>query len=209
MLVRSVRLTVIMLGVNLSAGFYMTAFQPILVNVFHTSDAKLGAIFELIAIFAIVPPLLVALLSKYLMDRQILIIGLVVKLLGMSLFLPLFGAVQEWQVITGFLLIIKASIFFSTAGMSLFTKLLGSMSTSTLLGLLASGSSIGPAVAQIVFSRHIVETFGSLWFGIFSVPAVITMGAILWPSRWRKLDPSGEFTELVTHEAEMQQNEEA
>lgn len=195
----------IMVGVNLSAGLFMTAFQPVLVNKFLMSDAQLGYIFELIAVFALLPPLLVAVLSRYLKDRQILFIGLSIKLVGMALFLPLFGAVCEWQVILGFLLIIKASIFFSTASMSLFTKLLGPMSTSSLLGLLASASSIGPAIAQILLSGHIVRWFGSFLFAIFALPAMCSLGAILWPSHWRRLDHSCEFTSLVTHEAELQQ----
>lgn len=189
-----------MFGVNLSAGFFMTAFQPVLINVFHTSDAKLGLIFELVAIFAIVPPLLVALLSKYLKDRQILVIGLISKILGMALFLPLFGPVREWQVIAGFLLIIKASIFFSTASMSLFTKLLGSMSTSSLIGLLASGSNIGPAVAQIALADHIVKLFGSFRFGLFAIPAIISLVMIVHPKYWRRLNPEREFNQLLQTE---------
>lgn len=188
----------------MSAGVFMTAFQPVLVNVFHTSDAKLGLIFELIAVLAIIPPLLVALLSRYLMDRDILVIGLFSKLIGMSLFLPIFGPVQEWQVIVGFMLIIKASIFFSTASMSLFTKLLGAMSTSSLLGLLSSASSVGPAVAQIVLSRTIIELFGSYSFGWFGIPAVVSLGLVVWPRYWKQLDPESEFAQLVTREAELQ-----
>lgn len=197
----------IMLGVNLSAGIYMTAFQPVLVNEFDTSDAKLGAIYEAIAIFAVIPPLVVALLSRYLMDRHILVIGLMIKLIGMVLFLPLFGPVRETQVIIGFLLIIKASIFFSTASMSLFTKILGPMSTSFLLGVLASASSVGPAFAQILLSSRIVTWFGSILFGLFALPSVASLLMIIWPRNWRRLNPSCEYISLVTHEAELQQSE--
>lgn len=186
----------------MSAGIYMTAFQPVLVNVFHTSDAKLGLIFMVIAIFAVIPPLLVAVLSRRLMDRQILVVGLVAKLVGMALFLPLWGPVMEVQVIIGFLLIIKASIFFSTASMSLFTKILGPMSTSYLLGLLASSASIGPAIAQILLSNRIINWFDSFIFGLFALPAVASLLAILWPPYWRRLNPSCEYVRLVTEEAE-------
>lgn len=191
-----------MFGVNVSAGVFMTAFQPVLVNVFHTSDAKLGLVFELIAIFAIVPPLLVAILSRYLMDRQIMVIGLCSKIIGMCLFLPIFGEVREWQVIAGFMLIVKASIFFSTASMSLFTKLLGRMSTSSVLGMLASGSNVGPAVAQILLAGHIVQLFGGMGFGVFGMPAVLSLGVIVAPRYWRRLDAGREFTRLLMVEAE-------
>lgn len=184
----------------------MTAFQPILVNVFHVSDANLGLIFLIIAVFAVIPPLLVAVLSRILMDRQILMVGLLAKLIGMSLFLPLWGPTTEIQVIIGFLLVIKASIFFSTASMSLFTKILGPMTTSYLLGLLASSASVGPALAQILLSNRIIIWFGSYRFGLFAIPAIASLLAIIWPSSWRKLDPECEYVQLVTEEAEHHQS---
>ncbi|PXF41815.1 hypothetical protein BWQ96_08463 [Gracilariopsis chorda] len=190
----------IMFCVNMSSDIYMTAFQPILVNEFGVSDAKLGLIFEVIAMFAIVPPLLVALLSKYLMDRQIMVIGLFAKVLGMALFLPLFGPVREWQVIIGFMLIIKASVFFITACMSLFTKVLGTLSSSALIGLLASGSSVGSALAQVLIGDYIAQFFGGFKFVFFSLPAVVGMAAIVIPRYWKRLDPNCEFTKLIAEE---------
>eukprot|EP00177_Eucheuma_denticulatum_P001658 GFKZ01002985.1.p1 GENE.GFKZ01002985.1~~GFKZ01002985.1.p1 ORF type:complete len:589 (-),score=63.27 GFKZ01002985.1:540-2210(-) len=192
----------IMFGVNMSGGMFMTAFQPVLVNEFHTSDAKLGLIFEVIAMFAIIPPLLVAVLSRRLMDREILLIGLCSKLVGMVLYLPVFGPVREWQVIVGFMLIVKASIFFSTASMSLFTKVLGDMTSSSLLGVLASMSNVGPAVAQIALANHIVRLFGSFGFGLFAIPAVVSLGLVLHPKYWRRLDPGREFTRLLMVETQ-------
>ncbi|CAN8062662.1 unnamed protein product [Agarophyton chilense] len=191
----------VMLCVNMSSGIYMTALQPVLVNEFRVSDAKLGYVFELIAAFAIIPPLLVAFLSRYLMDREIMVIGLGSKLVGMFLFLPLFGPVREWQVIIGFMLIIKASIFFSTASMSLFTKVLRSLSSSALIGLLASGSSVGPAIAQLLVSDHIVQFFGGFKFALFSVPAIIGLLMILWPQYWNRLNPNCDFVRQINEQS--------
>lgn len=193
-------------GVNLSAGCYMLAFQPVLVNEFHMPDSMLGIIYEVIAVFAVIPPLAVAILSRKLMDRHILVIGLIIKVIGMALFLPIFGPVKEWQIIVGYLLIIKASIFFSTASMSLFTKVLGPMSTSSLLGLLASSAAIGPAVVQILLSDLIINWFGSFKFGLFALPGIASLLAILYPMQWRRLDSNCEYTTLVTREAEVLQS---
>lgn len=191
-----------MFAVNISSGIYMTSFQPVLVNAFHVSDSKLGVIFEVVALFAILPPLLVAMLSRYLKDRQIIVIGLTSKIIGMILFLPLFGSVREWQVVTGFVLIIKASIFFSTASMSLFTKLLGPMNSSSFIGLLASASSLGPAIAQILLSDKIVTLFGSYAFGLFAIPALIAFAMIVLPVYWKRLDPDREETRLIMEEVD-------
>lgn len=84
----------------------MVAFQPIMVMNGATGH-DLGVIYELISVLAIVPPLLVAYLSKRLMDRTILLIGLVLKALGILLFLPIFGPVRTWCVVLGFILVIK------------------------------------------------------------------------------------------------------
>lgn len=181
---------------------YATSLQPVLVNVFHVTDSKLGVIYEVIAILAIVPPLLVAVLSRYLEDRQIMLIGLLCKIFGMILFLPLFGPIREWQVVVGFVLVIKASIFFSTTSMSLFTKMMGPMNNSTLIGMLGSASCLGAAVAQLGLSSFAVELFGSFAVGLFAVPAIWVLSMVVIPERWRSLDPDNEATRLLMKEIE-------
>lgn len=87
----------------------MVSFQPIMLMLGATGH-DLGIIYEIISVLAIVPPLLVAYLSKRLMDRQILLIGLVLKVVGILLFLPILpGPVRGWCVVTGFILVIKGA----------------------------------------------------------------------------------------------------
>lgn len=187
----------VMFLVNLSMGLYMVLFQPVMVNIFHATGKTLGYVFEIISVFAIIPPILVAYLSKRLKDRQILLIGMISKLVGISLFLPLFGPVREWQVVVGYILIIKASIFFFTSAMSLFTKLLGNMSSGALLGMLSSLSALGPALAQIFFADRILQDFGSFKVGLFVFPLVIGFVLVLWPWFWTRLDSDREFSSMV------------
>lgn len=193
---------VYMFLISFSAGIYLTAFQPILVDIFHSSDASLGIIFEIIALFAIIPPLLVAVLSKYLTDRQIMAIGITGKLIGMCFYLPLFGPPKEWQVILGFLLIIKASMFFITASVSLFSKLLGGMTTSSSIGILMSAQTAGQAAAQVLLGSVIVKWFGGWNVVWFALPAVA--GAIFIASGWKGMDPNEEGIRAVTEEVRRQ-----
>lgn len=190
----------IMLNVNLAMGLYMVSFQPIMVHRFGADGQKLGVIFEIIAVTAIIPPLLVAYLSRRLKDRDLLLIGLAAKLLGVALFLPIFGAVREWQVIAGFVLMIKASIFFFTSSMSLFTKLLGRMSSGLLLGFLSSMSALGPAVAQLAFADYILQLFGTFSYGLFALPVVCATMLVVAPWFWTRLDPDREFNQALHSE---------
>lgn len=173
-----------------------------MVNVFHATDAQMGLLIDLTAILALIPPLLVSFLSRHLKDRSLLLIGLLLKLLGMLLYLPLpFSArheMHQWQIVAGYLLIIKASIFFTTASMSLFSKTLGPVLTShSLLGLLAAAQSLGPAVAQLLFASSVIAMFGSPRFAVLTVPVVMSIGVIVWPNTWTWLDPDSERSVLV------------
>jgi hypothetical protein len=167
--------SIIMACVNISMGLYSVSWMPIMVNVFEAGGQKLGIIFEIISVFAVIPPLLVAYLSRRMQDRHILLIGIIAKLVGIMCFLPIFGRVREWQVFAGYIIIIKASIFFFNASMSLFTKLLGGMTSGILLGVLSSVSALGPAVAQIFFADIMLARFGSFSFGIFGLPVLVAL----------------------------------
>jgi hypothetical protein len=186
--------SVVMACVNLSMGLYSVSWQPIMVNSFGATGQTLGVIYEIISVVAVIPPLLVAYLSRHIQDRHILLIGIVAKLVGVACFLPLFGPVREWQVVLGFIIIIKASIFFFTSSMSLFTKLLGDMHSGAMLGVLSSVSALGPALAQIFFADYMLQHFGTLRFGIFGLPVVFALCLVLWPWFWTRLDPTREFT---------------
>jgi uncharacterized membrane protein YgcG len=178
----------------------MVSFQPILVERYGATGRDLGLIYEVISVTAIVPPLLVAYLSKRLMDRQILLLGLVAKIAGISLFLPLLpGPVRAWSVVAGYVLLIKASIFFFTAAMSLFTKLLGRgrLLSGTLIGLLSSVSAVGPAAAQLFFADRMVGAFGGWGFGVFVAPVLVATGLVCWPRAWARLDASREFNQAL------------
>jgi hypothetical protein len=121
------------------------------------------------------------------------------KLVGVAFFLPIFGLpIPQWQVVTGFVICIKASIFFFTSSMSLFTKLLGGgMLSGAWLGILSSLSALGPAVAQLFFASHAFKSFGSWGYGVYGLPALVAMGMVLWPWYWMRLDSDREFNRRV------------
>jgi len=181
-------------------------FQPILINYYNATGRDIGIIYSAILVFGLIPPLAVAFLSKYLQDRQIVLIGLIIKLIGVSLFLPIFGKIHEWQVVVGYMLVFKATIFFWTASMSLFTKLLGPMSNGTLLGILSSAAQIGPALAQFFFAEWTFKVFGTARYASFAIPVAISTALVVWPAYWRRMDSDDEFTHVLLSQYEILQS---
>lgn len=64
----------------------MTVFQPVLFNGFHTADAIPGLHFLIVAMFPLVAPLLVSILSPPLNNGQICFIDLALELISLALF---------------------------------------------------------------------------------------------------------------------------
>uniref|UniRef100_A0A7S0G3Y8 Major facilitator superfamily (MFS) profile domain-containing protein n=1 Tax=Rhodosorus marinus TaxID=101924 RepID=A0A7S0G3Y8_9RHOD len=187
----------VMFLINFSAGFFQVAFQPILVDYFKVTESSMGLIFETISVLAIVPPLLVALLSRFLEDRQLMLVGICAKMLGMLLYCFPFGKMHVWQPVVGNILIIKASIFFFTSALSLFTKILGPLSGGAWIGILSSVAAVGPAVAQLLALRLVLTIYGTYWYFLFCVPAVLGFFLVAYPWFYKYLDPNREFIQQL------------
>jgi len=203
----------LMFAVAGTTGLVMVAFQPILIGVFNSTGKQIGVIYTCVLICGLIPPVLVAFLSKYLQDRQIMLAGLLIKLVGIILYLPIssytFGIdakITELRVIVGFILVCKGSMFFWASGMSLFTTLLGPMSNSSHLTILSSAAQIGPALAQLFFAHRTIHLFGSFYYGVLALPLLAAIFMVIWPSRWRRLDPDDEFTKVLLRQYQIVQS---
>lgn len=186
-------------AVDVTMGLIFVGFQPILINNFQIDGRQLGYAYEIIGLLAVIPPIILAYISHFLKDRQIMLIALIIKFVGVLLFMPIFGRhMYSWQPILGFLLIIKASMFFWTTSESLTSKLLGPMSSGTLLGLVSSASEIGPAIAQIAFSKGTVSVFGTYKYGLIAIPLIVAILMVV--TKWEKLDHDREFTRALFRE---------
>mmetsp|Transcript_3766 Transcript_3766/g.11227 ORF Transcript_3766/g.11227 Transcript_3766/m.11227 type:complete len:559 (-) Transcript_3766:1753-3429(-) len=181
---------IVMFFINFSAGFFQVGFQPILVDIFHFTDSQIGIVFEIIGILAVIPPILVAILSEFLQDRHIMLFGIVLKLIGMALYsFPAAGGnPPSWRVILGFILIVKASICFFTSAVSLFSKIIGPVGGGALIGTLSSLSAAGPALAQLLAMRVLLAWFGKPQFMLFMLGTVVGLGFVLYPWFWTRLD---------------------
>lgn len=175
------------------AGIFQVVFQPAMLDYFHTDDAELGRIFLIIAAVALIPPLAVTVMTTFMTDPQILLFGICLKILGMALYLPLFGTISKLQIIIAYAVTVKATIFFTTVSVSVFSKVIGPYYNHSYVGYLWTCAMLGPAMAQGVFSGLIVPLYGSWSFGLFGLPTVFAMIAILTPTFWPCLDPKEQY----------------
>lgn len=190
---------VLMFSVDLCNALIFVGFQPILINHFHVDAKQLGYIYLIILLIALIPPVILAYISRVLEDRQIMMVGLVIKLFGVLFLVPIFGdTIHRWQAIVGSILIMKSSRFFYACSISLYSKLLGPLSNGTLLGMLGSITQIGPAVVQIFFAKFSVGIFGTYRYALLGLPLVFSILLMVW--QWDRLDPDREFIRVFFRE---------
>lgn len=189
--------TIFLFGVRLSTMALSNAFQPIFIDVYGASEVELGQAYLIVAVVALIPPLLVALLSEQLSDRTIILVGLSLKTCGLGFFTPLAG-VSKWYVLIGNVLLLKASMFLVPAAFSLFTKVMGQLNSGTTsLAWVWSIASIGPALVQICMGRELVEWYGSWKYIVFAAPCLISAGMVVSPVGWAWMDPRSEVARAV------------
>jgi hypothetical protein len=141
-----VRYTIVFFSVlvflmNLSVGFYMATFQPILVNVYNYDQAQLAEIAFIYCGLAVVPPLIVSIVAKRYTPRSITFFGLLFKLLGMLVYAMPPGHV--WQLVVGYVLVLKGALFFLTSLIALLSQVLAKRMTPVRVGIITSFFALG------------------------------------------------------------------
>lgn len=170
---------------SLSMSIWLNTFQPIMVNYMGVNGAHLGAVYEGTKLFELVPPVIVSFMTGFLHDRTIMMIGLALKLVGAALYLPLFGRVYEVQVIIGYALEGKASLFFETAMLSLFSAKFDSSTNGMGIGFVASTFSFGYVISMYTMGVPAVQMFGTFKFAVFAIPVAIAL--LMLVANWKRL----------------------
>lgn len=177
-------LSVMMVGARFTYNMVTLAFQPVMVDRFHTDDHTMGIVYTILGVVAVFPPIAVARLADKLSDRELVKIGLFFKSIGALIYIPIFGALQRWQVILGYALVGNGSSFFTAACFSLITKTYKSNESAKPLGYIW-GLSLGiPGIVQVLFKEHMAGIFGELIFGIFALPTFLSLLLVYHPTMW-------------------------
>lgn len=178
----------LMLSVRLILMVIIVLFQPILVHRYGANDESIGNIYLIVSVIGLLPPLMVALLSRFLDDYTIFVIGLILKAAGVVLYLPPFTWLNKWQVIIGFLLTTKASTFCTTSLISLYTKIFHS--SPTQMGYMWTLSNIIPVVIQVGMADSLVGFYAEWKFMFFLLPILLSFGLVASPYGRRLLTAS-------------------
>uniref|UniRef100_A0A7S1NCL5 Major facilitator superfamily (MFS) profile domain-containing protein n=1 Tax=Eutreptiella gymnastica TaxID=73025 RepID=A0A7S1NCL5_9EUGL len=179
---------------QMSCGFFFVCNMPVLAKHFQLQgdaiqDAKLFQ--DLLPMPA---PLLVAYLSKHMQDRTLLVIGFCISGIGMAIFaLPPTDHVL--RPIFGLMLINWSQAFFYTTMFSLFSKIMGPMSTGYRLALMASAAGLGTSIGTFVSSA--AEYYGTFTFCLGVVPSALAMVIMAGPWFYPYLQPDHPVTRTI------------
>lgn len=178
---------------GLTVGIIFVMLQPLLVNVYLESDQMIGVIYEAMAVFTFLPPLLVSFLSTKLADRHLIAIGLTLMLAGVSVYLPFpfFDDAQNrsvWRAVIGYMLVYKGTAFFITTNISLSSKMATSDQSTKLIGVLMSCWTLGQSLSQVFVAQYAVLHYGQWSFIIYALPLLISATAVV--SCWKWLSTS-------------------
>jgi len=88
---------------------------------------------------------------------------------------------SELQVLCGFAVVIKATLFILPCMMSQFTKKMGKSVSGLYLGLLTSANGVGPMVGALIGGTLFVPLYATWFFLLFSIPCAISAFSMLIP----------------------------
>lgn len=189
----------LMLPVRFTLMIMTVIVQPAMVTHFGLDEAQVGLMYTLLAFTAVIPPVVLTLFSSHLSDRAILIVGLVLKMIGAALYLPIFGPVRCWQVVAGATLAVKASAFFTTAVFSLFTKVVAKgRDRNTMLGYIWAFTEGASALLQLLLSNFIMRLFGRWGLVVYLWPVYVAIVLVLHPSLWLKFADGGNNSNCIS-----------
>eukprot|EP01064_Diplonema_japonicum_P032328 TRINITY_DN6041_c0_g1_i1.p1 TRINITY_DN6041_c0_g1~~TRINITY_DN6041_c0_g1_i1.p1 ORF type:complete len:484 (+),score=62.06 TRINITY_DN6041_c0_g1_i1:54-1505(+) len=178
--------------VNFSSGFYSVTFQPILVNDLGFGNSGVSNIFIITTAASLIPAVTAIPLTKIFSDRTIMISGLLLKLIGMLLYS--FPPINQYRIIIGFVFIQKATFFFFTCLISLFTKTLRHRCGQPL-GYLLSITALTNLIASVVGGTFVNDLTGTYYMPLLSLPVCFAILLLGFP--FAELDPKSAIVEKI------------
>lgn len=185
---RFIYFSIVFLCVRFTFSIAKIVFQPALITHFGADDAEVGRLFALSAVAIFFSPLLVLALSPVVQDRHILLCGVILKVVGIMLYVPIFGPVNKWQTVIGYICVMKATILSTTGSISIFSKSMGKKFSGKVMGYMWAFANAFPALVQITFSNGVVSLFSSWQFVVFAIPSTVSLCMVVAPRGWQSLD---------------------
>eukprot|EP01065_Artemidia_motanka_P030105 TRINITY_DN36118_c0_g1_i1.p1 TRINITY_DN36118_c0_g1~~TRINITY_DN36118_c0_g1_i1.p1 ORF type:complete len:506 (+),score=180.42 TRINITY_DN36118_c0_g1_i1:125-1642(+) len=168
------------------SNYFMVAIQPLLVNDLGYSDTAVANIFLISMAASVIPPVAIVPMSKCLSDKQIMVVGAVLKLAGGVLMAV--PPLSSWRLVLGYVLVAKSTFFYFSCTISLFSKLLGKRVLGSAFGVLLSAVAAANAAATIGATLSVGPASGTWWLMPAAAPAAVSLLLLFVP--WVPLDPA-------------------
>lgn len=174
--------TLLLIGPGIAFCVIQETFQPAVMGVFGATAVELAYLYKIVAAFSVLPPLLAASLSTWLCDRDLMVLGLSLKLAGAALYMPVCGGLSRQRVVLAYMLVVQASEFFNTAVIALFTKKVGGGGKcAEAIGVMYSMAHSVPALLQVALAGKLMSVFGTWMMGVAFLPTVAVLIVIASP----------------------------
>lgn len=178
---------------GISQGMMSVAIYPVLGDIYEMSAAQMSLITIVLSFVALLPPALAACLSTVLSDRVLMSIGLALKSVGVLFTLIPDGgssSAGRWLFLVGYILIVKASLFFLMSGTSNLTKQLGDQATPLNMSFNVMARNFGNFAGMALAGPFILSWYHTWAWLVISLPLGLAWLLLLHPHFWARLDCS-------------------
>lgn len=177
---------------GISQGMMSVSIYPILGDVYDLSAQRMSLITMVLSFIALLPPAMAAVLSKWLADKEIMTLGLILKTVGVIVTLiptPEYSNLGQWLFVIGYVFVVKASLFFLMSGTSNLTKQLGDQANPQNMSYNVASRNFGNFLGMLIAGPFILSWYHTWTWLVVAVPVAIAWVLLVTPYFWVRLDP--------------------
>lgn len=177
---------------GISQGMMSVSIYPILGDVYDLSAQRMSLITMVLSFIALLPPAMAAVLSKWLADKEIMTLGLILKSIGVIVTLiptSEYSNMGQWLFVIGYVFVVKASLFFLMSGTSNLTKQLGDQANPQNMSYNVASRNFGNFLGMLIAGPFILSWYHTWAWLVVAVPVAVAWVLLVTPYFWLRLDP--------------------
>lgn len=177
---------------GISQGMMSVAIYPVLGDIYDLTADQMSLITMVLSTVALLPPAIAAVLSKWLADRDLMVLGLALKSAGVTFTLMPDGGntyTGRWLFIIGYVLVVKASLFFLMSGTSNLTKQLGDQANPQNMSYNVMSRNFGNFLGMLIAGPFVLTWYHTWAWLVISFPLGVAWVLLCYPYFWSRFDP--------------------
>ena len=182
---------------GISQGMMSVAIYPVLGDIYNLTADQMSLITMVLSTVALLPPAIAAVLSRWLADKDLMFLGLALKSAGVIFTLMPDGGntlTGRWLFIIGYVLVVKASLFFLMSGTSNLTKQLGDQANPQNMSYNVMSRNFGNFLGMLIVGPFVLTWYHTWAWLVISFPLGVAWILLLHPYCWNRLDPTDPTT---------------